>query len=109
VKRLVLAGLLIMAFPAAAEDRPNGRMQACTQQWLEKRDAGETQAYKPFLKQCLTQTPAVAKTKVGARQKAGKSGPNRMKVCGARWRTLKAAGRTGGQSYRDFSRHCLKT
>lgn len=109
MKRLVLAGLLLVATPATAEDRPNGRMQACTQQWLEKRDAGQTQAYQPFLKQCLTQPPPVAKTKARTKKKARKSGPNRMEVCGANWRKLKAEGHTGGQSYREFSRQCLKT
>lgn len=84
-------------------------MQTCTQAWLERRDAGHTEAYKPFLKTCLA-SPASAATKVvKAGKKAKKRGPNRMKICGAQWRTLKAEGKTGGQSYRDFSRSCLKT
>ncbi len=109
MKWLAIAGLVALAAPAVASDKPNGRMQACTQAWLDRRDAGHAGAYKPFLKTCLA-NPASAGTKaVKIGDKVKKRGPNRMKVCGAQWRTLKAEGRTGGQSYRDFSRQCLKT
>lgn len=109
MKWLVVAALVALAAPAVASDKPNGRMQACTQQWLERRDAGHTQAYKPFLRTCLANPATAATRAVKAGAKAKKRGPNRMKICGAQWRTLKAEGKTGGQSYRDFSRSCLKT
>jgi hypothetical protein len=110
VKRLIVAGLLALALPAMAEDKPNGRMQACTKQWLERRDAGQVEPYKPFLKQCLTQLmPVATKASAVARGTVKKPrGPNRMKICAAQWRAMKAEGKTGGQSYRDFSRQCLK-
>jgi hypothetical protein len=104
----MLAGLLLAATPAAAEDKPNGRMQACTKDWLDRRDTGRIEPYKPFLKTCLT-APVSATKAAEVGRKAKKSGPNRMKLCGAKWRKLKAEGRTGGQSYREFSRQCLKT
>jgi hypothetical protein len=119
VKRWVFAGLLILASPAVAADKPNGRMQACTQAWQE---AGRTEVYKVFLTRCLSQ-PAVKKVAVSIRAKPGRAetpkaktatrkksiGPNRMKICGAQWQKLKAEGATGGQTWRAFSKQCLKT
>lgn len=32
----------------------------------------------------------------------------RMKTCGAEWRTLKAAGNTGSRTWREFSSTCMK-
>lgn len=109
MKWLGIAALVALAAPAVASDKPNGRMQACTQAWLDRRDAGHAEAYKPFLKTCLA-NPNFAETKaVKVGGKAKKRGPNRMKICGAQWRKMKAEGRTNGQGYRDFSRQCLKT
>jgi hypothetical protein len=104
---------LLLATPAAAEDKPNGRMQTCTQAW---QDAGRTQPYKVYLRQCLSKPVTVAATKTTKTRKAkakataaGKAArPNRMKVCGAQWQKLKAEGATGGQTWREFSRQCLK-
>ena len=110
MKWLAVAALLvILATPAVAADKPNGRMQACTQAWLERRDAGQAQAYKPFLKTCLANPASAATKTVKADGKAKKRGPNRMKICGAQWRKMKAESRTGGQSYREFSRTCLRS
>lgn len=113
MRALLLTGLLLLAAPAVAEDRPNGRMQACTLQWQE---AGRAPAYKAFLKQCLSKpvTVTVAAKKTASARKAKATAarktpsPNRMKVCGAQWQKLKADGATGGQTWRDFSRQCLK-
>lgn len=112
----MFAGLLILAFPAVAADKPNGRMQVCTQAWQE---AGRTEAYKVFLTRCLSQP--VQKVAVSTRAKSGRAptlkaktaarrkAPNRMKICGAQWQKLKAEGATGGQTWRAFSKQCLKT
>ncbi len=32
-----------------------------------------------------------------------------MKDCGAKWQSLKAANKTGGQTYQQFSKTCLST
>ena len=115
----MFAGLLILATPAVAADKPNGRMQACTHAWQE---AGRAEAYKVFLTRCLSQ-PVVRKVAVSTRAKPGRTetpraktvarkksaGPNRMKICGARWQKQKAEGNTGGQTWRAFSKQCLKT
>lgn len=115
----MFAGLLIFASPAVASDKPNGRMQVCTQAWQE---AGRTEAYKVFLTRCLSQ-PAAQKAAVSTRAKSGRAptlkaktatrkksaAPNRMKTCGAQWQKLKAEGATGGQTWRAFSKQCLKT
>lgn len=109
MKRLILAGLVVLAFPAMALDKPNGRMQACTKDWLARRDAGQAEPYKPFLKQCLTRPVVAAKAPAVTKRAVKKSGTNRMKICGAQWRQMKAEGRTSGQTYRAFSKVCLKT
>lgn len=115
MKRVALAACLLMVMPMTApvtadarfEDRPNGRMQTCTKQWLDRRDAGQIETYKPFLRACLDgRTVAVP---VAARTQTRTNKPNRMKVCGARWQQMKASGETGGQTWRQFSAKCLKT
>ncbi len=110
--------LAIMTFrPAAAASRPQGRMQLCTAQWLDRHEPDRS-GYKPFMHQCLTGATGVAvinKTaaskatdkKAGAK-KSGPKKPNRMSVCAAQWRQEKASGTTGGQTYRQFSSQCLR-
>jgi hypothetical protein len=116
---LILAGLLLAAGAAVAADKPNGRMQACTQAW---QDGGRARPYKIFLRQCLSNPPAQF-VSVTAEKRAGKTPggkrkakavkkaarPNRMKICGAQWQKLKAEGATEGRTYREFSKACLKS
>ena len=118
--------LAVVTFrPASAATHPQGRMQLCTAQWLE-RNAPDRSGYKPFIRQCLTGATGVtvsAKTgravastetdkKSGAKKtRNGKSGPkkpNRMSLCAAQWRQEKASGTTNGQTYRQFSSQCLR-
>lgn len=106
----LMLGVLVAPLSAQAEDRPNGRMQTCTKAWLERRDAGQTEPYKPYLKACLAgQTPSTPTAMAHKTSRQTGKRPNRMKLCGAKWQDMKARGATGGQSWRDFSRQCLKT
>ena len=113
--------LAVMTFrPAAAATRPQGRMQLCTAQWLDRHEPDRS-GYKPFMRECLTGATGVtvsAKTgkavasratgKTSAAKKSGPKKPNRMSVCAAQWRQEKASGKTGGQTYRQFSSQCLR-
>ena len=94
---MVLTAVMAAGFMLAAS--PSGPMQTCTAQWQAQ---GLSRAeYKPFLSKCLagqTAEPVVA----------GSGQGNRMKLCGARWQKLKASGKTQGQSWRQFSKTCLR-
>ena len=51
---LAVVVLAVMTFrPAAAASRPQGRMQLCTAQWLDRHETDRS-GYKPFLRQCLS-------------------------------------------------------
>jgi len=56
-------------------------------------------------------TVAVAKPAPVAMAKpaSGMKPQDRMKACGAQWQQLKASGKTGGQTYQQFSSVCLKS
>ena len=98
------------------------RMQACTQQWLD-RPGHDRAGYPSFLRTCLKTPEAVAarpqpkprhrkavvgsvRRKAPAERRAGPK-PNRMKACGAQWHEMKAAGGVA-VSWRQFVRTCLK-
>ena len=112
----VIGGALAIT-PAHAAD---SRMQACTAQWQQ---LGLSRAeYRPFLVKCLKGETRAAKTTVSPQLLMAKPRPmqpkatragkhpqaNRMKQCGAQWRQAKAAGTTGGQTWRQFASSCLK-
>lgn len=118
--------VLAAATPVWAASKPQGPMQACTAQWLVMREAGDLhgQNYKSFIQLCLQGKTAdwtPAARKAVARQKApakarplkakgsggSTSSGGRMKACGAKWQTMKAAGTTNGQTWRSFSKQCL--
>ena len=132
---IVLAVVTFAPGLARAADKPQGRMQACTAQWLDVKADGHAPVYKTFIRDCLAgkaaeetgatqrrSKPALAqahrakaapvklsaKVKKPTRSSSGSKGPNRMSQCAAQWRERKATGTTGGQSYRQFSSQCLK-
>ncbi len=123
---LILAALIVLGLgPAFAEPKPQGPMQICTAQWLALRDSGHDagdlhgQTYPSFIRLCIQGktadwTPSAAKSvridkaSVAGRPAKMTSQGNRMKQCGARWRAMKAAGATGGQTWRSFSSQCLR-
>ncbi len=121
---IVLAVMTFAPGLAKAAGKPQGRMQACTAQWLDLKAEGHPPVYKTFIRECLAGKTAVASggpvakvhkartsavkrappVKLSARIKK----PNRMSLCAAQWREKKAAGATDGQTYRQFSSQCLK-
>ena len=119
MKRLAISAgavlLLAAAGVCAAADSP---MEQCTLQWLDLRAAGKTGGlvYRSFLIQCLKTAPAVPAPKPRAsRSEAGGSPtakpkrPNRMQVCAAQWRDMKANNKTNGMTYRQWSSQCLRS
>ena len=125
---IALAASLALAAAGAAAVHAapaQSKMQACAAQWNQLKAANKTggQTYKTFSSACMKGnaaapavkpapakvTPAkVAATKVAATKVAASKPQDRMKQCAAQWNQLKAANKTGGQTYKQFSASCLK-
>ena len=97
--------LLAMAGVSAAAESP---MEQCTAQWLDLKAAKST--YRPFLTHCLKNPPAVPASRAETHKSpaAKAKHPNRMQVCAAKWRGMKASNTTNGLTYRAFSSQCLR-
>ncbi len=125
MRNLVIAGVLAalaapaLAAPAAAENSP---LEQCAVQWRDLTAAGKTVGldYRTFAAGCLkanaqasVSTPAPV---AQARKSAGKPAkvsapgkrPNRMSVCAAQWRQMKAQNTTNGLTYRQWSSQCMR-
>lgn len=117
----VLAAFLVArAGSAAAENSP---LEQCAVQWRDMTAAGKTVGldYRTFAAGCLkadrqasapAAAPAAVSTPAGGKSKPAKSAsktrrPNRMSVCAAQWRQMKAQNTTNGLTYRQFSSQCL--
>ncbi|WP_293861882.1 PsiF family protein [uncultured Alsobacter sp.] len=111
--RILLTGaalLVALALPAAA--------QTSTTNPLKKpAPAAATTAPAPAAKAAPTAAPATAAAPAATAPAAdGKKPPSdaqkaqqaKMKSCASEWNAMKKAGKTKGQSYRDFSSECLK-
>jgi len=96
-RRVAAFAVIVGLYAGAGHAAPASPMEQCTQRWLDL--ATPKPAYRPFLVQCLKNPPAV--------EAAGPKHPNRMQVCAAKWRGLKARNATHGLSYRQFSSQCL--
>lgn len=59
---------------------------------------------KPLKAKALKAKSSEKKSSTGG----GISSGGRMKACGAKWQAMKAANATNGQTWRQFSRQCLK-
>jgi uncharacterized protein (DUF2237 family) len=119
---------------AIAAPKPDSKMQVCAAQWQQMKAANKTGGtdYKTFSSSCLKGAsapapqasaikptpaamvskptsakpmPAVMMSKPAA---AGAKPQDRMKACGAQWQQMKAANKTGGMTYQQFSSKCLK-
>ncbi len=102
---LAVVALAVMTLSTAqAAENPQGRMQVCTAKWRE--DGADRAGYKVFIRECLKTAPAVKAAPVKA---PGSHAGNRMKLCGAKWRQAKASNATHGQTWRQFSKVCLKS
>jgi hypothetical protein len=114
----------------AAATAGGSSMKECAAQWQTMKTQNKTggQTYKDFSKTCMSKgaaaTPAAAPAPapVAAAKPAAvkatatttasasttKAAPGqRMKDCGAKWQSLKAANKTNGQTYQQFSKGCL--
>ncbi|HEX7798791.1 MAG TPA: hypothetical protein VF402_00485 [Asticcacaulis sp.] len=120
---IALAASLALAAGGAAAVHAapaQSKMQACAAQWNQLKAANKTggQTYKTFSSACMkgnAATPAVkpapakvTPAKVAATKVAASKPQDRMKQCAAQWNQLKAANKTGGQTYKQFSASCLK-
>ena len=110
------AGLLLAMATAAA----NSPMEQCAVQWRDLEAAGKTvgQDYRAYAAACLKANappPAVAPVQPKgaakpARTASGKvKRPNRMSLCAAQWRQMKAQNTTRGMTYRQWSSQCLSS
>ena len=122
---LVVAPAAIMSQANAAATPANTKMTQCAAQWQKDKAANKTngQDYKTYSAACMKgATPATAKPAMAAAKpaavvakpaavvKASSTKPqDRMKECGAKWNQMKAAGKTGNQTYKQFSTTCLKS
>lgn len=104
--RTLLTGaalLIALALPAAA--------QTSTTNPLKKPApaAATTTAPAPAAKAAPATAPAAAaedaKKPASSAQKAQQA---KMKSCAKEWNAMKKAGKTNGQTYREFSSECLK-
>ncbi len=105
----IVAVMSLVAGPAPAGSAPASPMEQCTAQWLDLKAAKPT--YRPFLVQCLKNPPVapVSKARAGTHTSpvAKLKRPNRMQVCAAKWRDMKATSTTNGLTYRQWSSQCL--
>jgi len=117
MRRLLIAVVLaVMAGPVLADNSP---LEQCAVQWRDLTAAGKTIGldYRTFAARCLkanaqasvstpTPSPAARKSKPAKTSAPGKR-PNRMSVCAAQWRQMKAQNTTNGLTYRQWSSQCL--
>ena len=92
-------------------------MEQCAAQWHDLRVANAIggQNYKTFTARCLKgQTVAAPAPRSGTPRSEAHGAratrpkrPNRMQVCAARWRAMKADNTTDGLTYRQWSSRCL--
>jgi len=114
---VVAAVLAAMAGPALADNSP---LEQCAVQWRDLTAAGKTVGldYRLFAARCLKANATAPTADLAAPPKASMSGqrkataktrrPNRMSVCAAQWRQMKAQNTTNGLTYRQWSSQCLR-
>ncbi len=111
---LIAAVLALVAGPVAADNTP---MEQCAVQWRDMAAAGKTVGvdYRTYAAECLKanrqvtpSAPVSGKSKPAKASATGKR-PNRMSVCAAQWRQMKAQNTTNGLTYRQFSSQCLRS
>ena len=106
MRRLVLAiiGLLLVVSPAVA-GKSQDTMKACAVAWKAMSPADQAKTnYKTYSTTCMKNggpTTTAASTPTTPQQ--------RMKDCAVKWDALKKSGQTGGQTFQQFSKTCLKT
>lgn len=104
VTRTLLTGaaiLIALALPAAAQTANPLKKPAPA----AATTAPAKPAAAPAAPAAPAAAPAEAKKEPSAAQKAQQS---KMKSCASEWNAMKKAGKTNGQTYRQFSSECLK-
>ena len=116
---VVAVVLAAMARPVLADNSP---MEQCAAQWRDMTAAGKTvgRDYRTFAAGCLkanaqasAQVPVSTPISGSAARrpkpaKASGKRPNRMSVCAAQWRQMKAQNTTNGLTYRQWSSQCMR-
>ena len=114
---VVAAVLAALAGPALADNSP---MEQCAVQWRDMTAAGRTVGldYRAFAARCLKANAAPPVANLAASPGASTPGPrkataktkrpNRMSVCAAQWRQMKAQNTTNGLTYRQWSSQCMR-
>ena len=133
--RLLLSGLLLLGFAAAAPlpaQAQQSRLKACAEEWRGLKAANQTagKTYRAFSKECLSRasagTPSAETPKAGGKDKAAKddaaatqpgapakselqAGAERRRACGAEWKAEKEAGKVAaGMTWPKFYSACNK-
>ena len=93
-----MAALLIG--PAFGANTGSDKMKACAAQWgTMSVDQKKATTYQKFSSTCMSgKSP----------DKSAMTPQARMKACAADWQKMKAAGKTGGQTYQQFTAQCAK-
>ena len=115
MRGLLLAGMLVFQADSAAAD--NSPMEQCAVQWRDMTAAGKTVGldYRIYAAGCLkanrqapAPAPAMSAPAIGKSKPGKPKRPNRMSLCAAQWRQMKAQNTTNGLTYRQFSSQCLR-
>ncbi len=117
-RRLLLSGLLLLGFAAAAPlpaQAQQSRLKACAEEWRGLKAANQTagKTYRAFSKECLSRASAGtpgATAQPGAPAKSGRqAGAERRRACGAEWKAEKEAGKVAaGMTWPKFYSACNK-
>lgn len=89
-----MAALLIA--PAMGANSGSDKMKACAAQWgTMSADQKKATTYQKFSSSCMS-------------GKAAMTPQARMTACAAQWQKMKAANKTNGQTYQQFTSQCAK-
>ena len=95
VRYLVLAALMAAPLPVLAQNAAPAASPA-------------TSAAKPATQGKSDAAAPDIKKQKKPRSEAQKKNDERMRACGQEWRAAKAANKTGGKSWREFSTECRR-
>ena len=126
-RRLLLSGLLLLGFAAAAPlpaQAQQSRLKACAEEWRGLKAANQTagKTYRAFSKECLSRASAGTPGADRATRRAGEirhagctgqsgrqAGAERRRACGAEWKAEKEAGKVAaGMTWPKFYSACNK-
>ena len=95
---LLLAAVASLLSTPAFANTGSDKMKACAAQWraMSAADKAATN-YRDYTATCMK----------GGLLNVKSTPQQRMKSCAAKWDAMKTSGKTGGQSYRQFTSACL--